>query len=74
MCGCANTHLSLTRYALPAQAQSALGLSEGHEQVVVEYLRSGRRQRSQCLKTVDSTFEELMESRLNEDTFTCKLL
>ena len=52
------------------QANSALGLSEAHEHLVVDYLRSGRRQRSQCLKTVDSTFEELMESRLNEDTFT----
>ena len=54
------------------QAESALGLSEAHDQLVVDYLRSGRLQRSQCLKTVDSTFEELIESRLNEDTFTCE--
>ena len=52
------------------QAASDLGLSGAHEQLVVSYLTSSRRQRSQSLKTIEATFKDFKESRLNEDTYT----
>ena len=55
------------------QAASDLGLSGGHEQLVVAYLSSARRQRTQSLKTIEATFKDFKESRLNEDTYTREL-
>ena len=52
------------------QAASDLGLSGAHEQLVVAYLNSVRRQRTQSLKTIDATFKDFKESRLNDDTYT----
>ncbi|XP_065919982.1 leucine zipper transcription factor-like protein 1 [Dysidea avara] len=47
-----------------------LALSEHHEKAVVDYLKFTRVMRGQCVRSVTSTFEETIDSRLNEGTFT----
>ena len=51
---------------------SGLGLSAAHEQSVSEFLRFARFKRGQCVKTVETAFQHLADSRLVEDTFTCE--
>lgn len=47
-----------------------LGLNEHHQNEVINYMRFARSKRGLRLKTVDSCFEDLKESRLVEETFT----
>ncbi|XP_051872169.1 leucine zipper transcription factor-like protein 1 isoform X2 [Pristis pectinata] len=47
-----------------------LGLNEHHQNAVISYMRFARSKRALRLKTVDSCFQDLMDSRLTEDTFT----
>ncbi|CAD5112089.1 DgyrCDS1330 [Dimorphilus gyrociliatus] len=49
---------------------SALGLNEGHQSTVLNYMRFARYQRGQRLRGIDASFKELKDSRLCEDTFT----
>lgn len=39
---------------------------------MLEYLKFTRVRRNQCVRTVVSTFEETIDSRLNEGTFTAE--
>ena len=66
-------HFKSRNITIFIQAASDLGLSGAHEQLVVSYLTSSRRQRSQSLKTIEATFKDFKESRLNEDTYTREL-
>ncbi|XP_072139174.1 leucine zipper transcription factor-like protein 1 [Mobula birostris] len=47
-----------------------LGLNEHHQNAVISYMRFARSKRALRLKTVDSCFQDLKDSRLTEDTFT----
>ncbi|XP_042526988.1 leucine zipper transcription factor-like protein 1 isoform X2 [Dipodomys spectabilis] len=47
-----------------------LGLNEHHQNEVINYMRFARSKRILRLKTVDSCFQDLKESRLVEETFT----
>nr|XP_033786067.1 leucine zipper transcription factor-like protein 1 [Geotrypetes seraphini] len=47
-----------------------LGLNEHHQTEVVSYMRFARSKRALRLKTVNSCFQELKESRLVDETFT----
>lgn len=47
-----------------------LGLNEHHQTEVINYMRFARSKRGLRLKTVDSCFQDLKESRLAEETFT----
>ncbi|XP_060637774.2 leucine zipper transcription factor-like protein 1 isoform X2 [Anolis sagrei] len=47
-----------------------LGLNEHHQNEIISYMRFARSKRGLRLKTVDSCFQDLKESRLVEDTFT----
>ncbi|XP_067856096.1 leucine zipper transcription factor-like protein 1 [Heptranchias perlo] len=47
-----------------------LGLNEHHQNEVINYMRFARSKRGLRLKTVDSCFQDLKDSRLTEDTFT----
>ncbi|KAL4623420.1 leucine zipper transcription factor-like protein 1 [Arapaima gigas] len=47
-----------------------LGLSEHHQNEVVNYMRFARSKRNLRLKTIDSCFQDLKTSRLVEETFT----
>ena len=47
-------------------------MSSAHEQSVSEFLRFARFKRGQCVKTVETAFQHLADSRLVEDTFTCE--
>uniref|UniRef100_A0A4W3JN00 Leucine zipper transcription factor-like protein 1 n=1 Tax=Callorhinchus milii TaxID=7868 RepID=A0A4W3JN00_CALMI len=47
-----------------------LGLNEHHQNEVINYMRFARSKRTVRLKTVDSCFQDLKDSRLTEDTFT----
>ncbi|GCB69733.1 hypothetical protein scyTo_0005528 [Scyliorhinus torazame] len=47
-----------------------LGLNEHHQNAVINYMRFARSKRALRLKTVDSCFQDLKDSRLTEDTFT----
>lgn len=47
-----------------------LGLNEHHQNEVINYMRFARSKRGLRLKTVDSCFQDLKESRLVEETFT----
>ncbi|XP_063062250.1 leucine zipper transcription factor-like protein 1 [Engraulis encrasicolus] len=46
------------------------GFNEHHQNEVVNYMRFARSKRTQRLKTIDSCFQDLKDSRLVEDTFT----
>ncbi|NXF14426.1 LZTL1 protein, partial [Rhodinocichla rosea] len=50
--------------------QAELGVNEHHQNEVVSYMRFARFKRGMCLKTVDSCFQDLKDSRLVEETFT----
>ncbi|NXN06432.1 LZTL1 protein, partial [Indicator maculatus] len=50
--------------------QAELGLNEHHQNEVISYMRFARFKRGLCLKTVDSCFQDLKDSRLVEETFT----
>ncbi|XP_057680460.1 leucine zipper transcription factor-like protein 1 [Corythoichthys intestinalis] len=47
-----------------------IGCNEHHQNEVINYMRFARSKRLLRLKTVDSCFEELKDSRLVEETFT----
>ncbi|KAM6159511.1 leucine zipper transcription factor-like protein 1 [Erethizon dorsatum] len=47
-----------------------LGLNEHHQTEIINYMRFARSKRGLRLKTVDSCFQDLQESRLAEETFT----
>ncbi|KAK1172436.1 hypothetical protein AOXY_G5008 [Acipenser oxyrinchus oxyrinchus] len=47
-----------------------LGFSEHHQNEVINYMRFARSKRALRLKTVDSCFQDLKDSRLVEETFT----
>nr|KAF6335456.1 leucine zipper transcription factor like 1 [Pipistrellus kuhlii] len=47
-----------------------LGLNEHHQNEVINYMRFARSKRGLRLKTVDSCFQDLKESRLVDETFT----
>ncbi|KAH0510317.1 Leucine zipper transcription factor-like protein 1 [Microtus ochrogaster] len=47
-----------------------LGLNEHHQNEVINYMRFARSKRGLRLKTVDSCFQDLKESRLVEETYT----
>uniref|UniRef100_A0A8C6QME9 Leucine zipper transcription factor-like protein 1 n=1 Tax=Nannospalax galili TaxID=1026970 RepID=A0A8C6QME9_NANGA len=47
-----------------------LGLNEHHQNEIINYMRFARSKRGLRLKTVDSGFQDLKESRLAEETFT----
>ncbi|NP_001080700.1 leucine zipper transcription factor like 1 L homeolog [Xenopus laevis] len=47
-----------------------LGLNDHHQNEVINYIRFARSRRALRLKTVDSCFQDLKDSRLVEDTFT----
>ncbi|XP_054016890.1 leucine zipper transcription factor-like protein 1 isoform X1 [Dryobates pubescens] len=47
-----------------------LGLNEHHQNEVISYMRFARFKRGLCIKTVDSCFQDLKDSRLVEETFT----
>uniref|UniRef100_A0A8B9BWN2 Leucine zipper transcription factor-like protein 1 n=1 Tax=Anser brachyrhynchus TaxID=132585 RepID=A0A8B9BWN2_9AVES len=47
-----------------------LGLNEHHQNEAISYMRFARFKRGLCLKTVDSCFQDLKDSRLVEETFT----
>ena len=50
---------------------SALGLNDHHQANVVNYMRFARYQRGQRLRSVDGAFQDLIDSRLcDETTFT----
>ncbi|KAM6087355.1 leucine zipper transcription factor-like protein 1 isoform 2-T2 [Chlamydotis macqueenii] len=51
-------------------AMAELGLNEHHQNEVINYMRFARFKRGLCLKTVDSCFQDLKDSRLVEETFT----
>ncbi|XP_076014321.1 leucine zipper transcription factor-like protein 1 [Genypterus blacodes] len=46
------------------------GFNEHHQNEVINYMRFARSKRGLRVKTIDSCFEELKESRLVEETFT----
>ncbi|KAM8758618.1 leucine zipper transcription factor-like protein 1 isoform 1-T1 [Rhynchonycteris naso] len=50
--------------------KAELGLNEHHQNEVINYMRFARSKRALRLKTVDSCFQDLQESRLVEETFT----
>ncbi|XP_075441471.1 leucine zipper transcription factor-like protein 1 [Ascaphus truei] len=47
-----------------------LGLNDHHQNDVINYMRFARSKRTLRLKTVDSCFQDLKDSRLVEETFT----
>ncbi|XP_053570462.1 leucine zipper transcription factor-like protein 1 [Bombina bombina] len=47
-----------------------LGLNDHHQNEVINYMRFARSKRALMLKTVDSCFQDLKDSRLVEETFT----
>ncbi|XP_069469460.1 leucine zipper transcription factor-like protein 1 isoform X2 [Ambystoma mexicanum] len=47
-----------------------LGLNEHHQNEVINYMRFARSKRGLRLKTVDSCFQDLKDSRLVDETFT----
>ncbi|XP_011487364.1 leucine zipper transcription factor-like protein 1 isoform X2 [Oryzias latipes] len=47
-----------------------LGFNEHHQNEMINYMRFARSKRVLRLKTIDSCFEDLKESRLVEETFT----
>lgn len=49
---------------------SDIGLNDTHQQEIVNYLRFARYNRGQTLKSVDSCFGDIKDSRLIEDTYT----
>ncbi|XP_019131791.1 leucine zipper transcription factor-like protein 1 isoform X2 [Larimichthys crocea] len=46
------------------------GFNEHHQSEVINYMRFARSKRLLRLKTIDSCFEELKDSRLSDETFT----
>ncbi|KAK7872196.1 hypothetical protein R5R35_001756 [Gryllus longicercus] len=49
---------------------SDLDLNEHHEEIIINYMRFARYQRSQNLKAVEYCFKDVKDSRLLEDTYT----
>ncbi|KAJ8336736.1 hypothetical protein SKAU_G00379560 [Synaphobranchus kaupii] len=47
-----------------------LGFNEHHQNEVINYMRFARSKRALRLKTIDSCFQDLRDSRLVEETFT----
>lgn len=55
-----SVYLSLCLYPY---LQAELGLNEHHQSEVINYMRFARFKRGLCLKTVDSCFQDLKDSR-----------
>jgi len=49
--------------------QAELGLNEHHQNEVINYMRFARFKRGLCLKTVDSCFQDLKDSRYHGGWF-----
>ncbi|KAG8442669.1 hypothetical protein GDO86_011456, partial [Hymenochirus boettgeri] len=49
-----------------------LGLNDHHQNEIISYIRFARSRRALRLKTVDSCFQDLKDSRLVEETFTAE--
>lgn len=49
---------------------SAIGLNDNHQNEIVNYLRFARYNRSQTVKSIDSCFSDVKDSRLIDDTYT----
>ncbi|XP_042563099.1 leucine zipper transcription factor-like protein 1, partial [Clupea harengus] len=49
---------------------SDFGFNEHHQNEIINYMRFARAKRTLRLKTIDSCFQDLKDSRLVEDTFT----
>lgn len=47
-----------------------LGLSDGHHDIIVRYLKFSKSQRSQRLKVIDRSFDDVKHARLLEETYT----
>ncbi|KAJ7322582.1 hypothetical protein JRQ81_018869 [Phrynocephalus forsythii] len=54
----------------PRAVMAELGLNDHHQNEVINYMRFARSKRGLRLKTVDSCFQDLKDSRLVEDTYT----
>ncbi|CAL8313538.1 unnamed protein product [Merluccius merluccius] len=54
----------------PPSLTAEFGFNEHHQKEVVSYMRFARSKRVLRLKTIDTCFEELKDSRLVEETFT----
>ncbi|XP_064202259.1 leucine zipper transcription factor-like protein 1 isoform X2 [Anguilla rostrata] len=50
--------------------KAEFGFNEHHQNEVVNYMRFARSKRALRLKTIDSCFQDLKDSRLTEETFT----
>lgn len=61
-----SVHLSLCLYPY---RQAELGLNEHHQNEVINYMRFARFKRGLCLKTVDSCFQDLKDSRYRGGQF-----
>jgi leucine zipper transcription factor-like protein 1 len=51
-------------------AESPFGVNEAHSGVILDFLHFARSRRGRCLKSVEVEFQNLIESRLMDDTFT----
>uniref|UniRef100_A0A5F8HF31 Leucine zipper transcription factor-like protein 1 n=1 Tax=Monodelphis domestica TaxID=13616 RepID=A0A5F8HF31_MONDO len=51
-------------------SQAELGLNDHHQNEIINYMRFARSKRGLRLKTVDSCFQDIKESRLVDETFT----
>ncbi|KAK8783686.1 hypothetical protein V5799_009953 [Amblyomma americanum] len=47
-----------------------LDLSDGHHDIIVRYLKFAKSQRSQRLKVIDRSFDDVKHARLLEETYT----
>ncbi|XP_073971633.1 leucine zipper transcription factor-like protein 1 isoform X1 [Rhodnius prolixus] len=50
--------------------KETLGLNEQHQGIIRSYIKFARHQRGQNLKFIDMTFQDVIDSRLLEDTYT----
>lgn len=65
-----SVHLSLCLYPY---RQAELGLNEHHQNEVINYMRFARFKRGLCLKTVDSCFQDLKDSRYRGGQFWARI-
>ena len=59
---------------LAVHLQAHLGLNEINETAVLDFLKFFKEKRTQSLKSVETVFSEVAESRLVDETFTSKCL
>lgn len=58
--------LSVCLYPVSLYLQAELGLNEHHQNEAISYMRFARFKRGLCLKTVDSCFQDLKDSRYHK--------